>query len=45
MIVLKVKIKEEAINIDRLNRLNKRFNSLSTLKLKRVIKPLKRLKG
>jgi hypothetical protein len=44
MIILKVKIKREAININRLNILNKRFNSLSTLKSKRVIKPLKRLK-
>jgi hypothetical protein len=45
VIVLKRKIKGEAVNVDRLSILNKRFNRLSTLKLKRVIKPLKRLKG
>jgi len=45
VIVLKRKIRGEAVNIDGLSILSKRFNRLSTSKLERVIKPLKRLKG
>jgi hypothetical protein len=45
VIVLKAKIREEAVNIDRLSILSKRFNSSGTSKSERVIKPSKRLKG
>jgi len=45
VIVLKGKIRGEAVNVDGLSILGKRFNRSGTLKLRRVIKPLKRLKG
>jgi hypothetical protein len=45
VMVLKGKIRGEAVNVDGLGVLGKRFNGSGTSKLGRVIKPSKRLKG